>query len=711
VDDYVNIPYTSSLDLQDSLTISAWINSTNNSSQSRGIAGKAGGYQIFIESGGLLVFGFYNGAGWTLLHSSIHITENVWVHVAGTFNSADGTLQLYINGAPETSIVTAQRLSANANSVMIGGFGSDGSPFSGRIDEVKVFNRALNASEVANLAGFNFISQTGMPLSTTIVSNPVTVSFIGDSSAISITGGEYSISDNGGSTWEDWTSESDTISPGNVVRVRLNSSANNLTSSTVTLTIGSISSDFTVTTAASGDPNASGLVSWWKAENNAYDSVGGNHGTLNGGATYASGQIGQAFSFDGVDDYVQVSDSPSLNIGAGDFSLTLWANYAAVRSGLYGTLPNVFMGQDEGSGTTHKWIFFSTEGGLYFHVNNAGSSTFVGSDAFTLQTGQWYHLVLTRSGSLYTFYMNGALAGTVTDSMYIPDVSAPLTIGQAEGRGYFNGLLDEVKIYNRALTATEVLKLFGKYTLTITKDGTGSGTVTSNPSGIDCGSTCSYPFDEDQSVNIIAAPDGNSVLFSYSGDCVGNTSPCNVTMDSAKAVTVTFKLKADFDATPVSGQAPMAVQFTDRSAAGATTWAWTFGDGGTSTLQNPLHMYKTSSSYPVSYPVSLTANGATTTKDNYITLLAVCGDGPYKIGGTMYYYDTIQHAYESAASTGTIEIQALEFPGGLSMTQGKEVTLRGGYGCDFTSNPGYTIIRNNMTIRLDKVTVDKIIIK
>jgi hypothetical protein len=45
------------------------------------------------------------------------------------------------------------------------------------------------------------------------------------------------------------------------------------------------------------------------------------------------------------------------------------------------------------------------------------------------------------------------------------------------------------------------------------------------------------------------------------------------------------------------------------------------------------------------------------------------------------------------------------------MTQGKEVTLRGGYGCDFTSNPGYTIIRNNMTIRLDKVTVDKIIIK
>ena len=51
-------------------------------------------------------------------------------------------MQLYINGVPDTGLVTAQRLSANANSVMIGGFGVLGAPFSGFIDEVAIYNRA-----------------------------------------------------------------------------------------------------------------------------------------------------------------------------------------------------------------------------------------------------------------------------------------------------------------------------------------------------------------------------------------------------------------------------------------------------------------------------------------------------------------------------------------------------------------------------------------
>jgi PKD repeat protein len=713
-DDYISVPNNP---LPGSIAISAWINSSDNSGQNRLIIGEnvgiqGTGWQFFIQAGGRLVFGIY-APGWTFVTSSFDLPVNQWVHVAATFNAVTGTMQLYINGVPDTTNqYTGGLWAANTNPLKIGSLGTPtgAAPFSGRIDEVKIFNRVLTVGEVVNQAGFNFIAQTGVPLSTLIVSNPVTVSFISGISSISISdGSQYAISTDGGSSWGSWIT-SGTINPGAVVMFRQTSSSSASTTTSATLTIGGITMDFSVTTAAAGDPDANGLVSWWRAEDNAHDSVGGNHGTPMNGATYATGKDGQAFSFDGVDDYVLVPNSPSLNIGAGDFSLTLWANYAAVRSGPYGSLANVFIGQDEGSGGNHKWVFYSADGGLYFHINNSGN-TFLGPFAFTPQTGQWYHLTVTRSAALYSFYVNGTLAGTMTNSTSIPDVNAPLTIGQAEGIGYFNGLIDEVKIYNRALSASEVKNLAGKYTLTITKDGTGSGTVTSSPSGIDCGSTCSYPFGYGTPVDIIAAADSNSGLIDYTVDCNANHSPCKVVMDSAKAVTVTFKLKTDFDATPLSGQAPMAVQFTDRSISGATSWAWTFGDGGTSTLQNPLHMYKTASSYPVSYPVSLTANGSTTTKSDYITLTAVCGDGPYKIGGTMYYYDTIQHAYEAPGSTGIIEIQAMEFLGGLSMTQGKEVTLRGGYGCDFTSNPGYTIIRGQMTIRLDKVTVDKIIIK
>ena len=177
VNSYVDVPYNASLDLQGSITLAAWINSSNITSY-RGIAGKAGGYQIYID-GGLLTFSFYNGS-WTHLSSSIAIPENVWVHVAGTFNSTDGTMQLYINGVPDTGLVTAQRLSANANSVMIGGFGVLGAPFSGFIDEVAIYNRALTSNEIALVSdmvpdAFSFIPQTGMPLNTMIISSPITV--------------------------------------------------------------------------------------------------------------------------------------------------------------------------------------------------------------------------------------------------------------------------------------------------------------------------------------------------------------------------------------------------------------------------------------------------------------------------------------------------------------------------------------------------------
>jgi hypothetical protein len=59
----------------------------------------------------------------------------------------------------------------------------------------------------------------------------------------------------------------------------------------------------------------------------------------------------------------------------------------------------------------------------------------------------------------------------------------------------------------------------------------------------------------------------------------------------------------------------------------------------------------------------------------------------------------------------TIEIQALEFTGGLLLDQNTAVTLRGGYGCDFTTNPGHTIVSDKLTVKDGKVTIDNLTIK
>src|SRR5205085_12281386 len=75
-----------------------------------------------------------------------------------------------------------------------------------------------------------------------------------------------------------------------------------------------------VQTCTSAPPN---MVSWWPGDGNANDIQGSNNGTLQNGATFAAGNVGQAFSFDGFDDYMQASDT-GLPFGSGARTLDFW---------------------------------------------------------------------------------------------------------------------------------------------------------------------------------------------------------------------------------------------------------------------------------------------------------------------------------------------------------------------------------------------------
>lgn len=71
----------------------------------------------------------------------------------------------------------------------------------------------------------------------------------------------------------------------------------------------------------------SGMVSWWPGDGTAEDIVGDNDGTLEGGATFAAGKVGQAFSFDGSGDFVSVPDEDVWTLGNAAFTIDLWANF------------------------------------------------------------------------------------------------------------------------------------------------------------------------------------------------------------------------------------------------------------------------------------------------------------------------------------------------------------------------------------------------
>jgi len=199
-----------------------------------------------------------------------------------------------------------------------------------------------------------------------------------------------------------------------------------------------------------------GLVAWWPANGNAADIAGGYNGTLKNGATFGSGKGGQSFSFSGSA-YVEVPDSGAWTFGTNDFTVELWANFA-VSSGRL-----TFVASDNGNvGPANKWIFWLDNGNLIFHVNGSAAGGYhdLGVVPFTPLVGQWYYLAVTRVGSEFSFFTNGVLAKAVIDPVYVPGGGVPLTIGQAESGFNFAGRLDEISIYNRALSSEDIVAIY-----------------------------------------------------------------------------------------------------------------------------------------------------------------------------------------------------------------------------------------------------------
>jgi Ca2+-binding RTX toxin-like protein len=118
-----------------------------------------------------------------------------------------------------------------------------------------------------------------------------------------------------------------------------------------------------------------------------------------------------------------------------------------------------------------------------------------------------------------------------------------------------------------------VAKVAITHTLTVTKDGTGSGTVTSSPAGIDCGSDCTESYSEGTDVNLTAAAASGSTFAGWTGGGCGGTGACMLTMDANKAVTATFSL------VPTSPLAPGPTPAAGATCLGATpTLVGTSGD-------------------------------------------------------------------------------------------------------------------------------------
>ena len=193
-------------------------------------------------------------------------------------------------------------------------------------------------------------------------------------------------------------------------------------------------------------------MSWWPGDGNADDTVGGNHGTLVNGATFAPGMVGQAFSFDGVDDYVNIGDIAEFEItSTSSMSIVGWVKTSANGPAMVVTKMDV-ISPDFG------WSIIVASGVLRLEI--AGNNDHVTIDTTTVNDDLWHHFALTHDGSTgnVNLYVDSVLRGSTIESFgAIDDGGMPLRIDIcSQGVDPFPGLIDEVRIYNRALSAEEI---------------------------------------------------------------------------------------------------------------------------------------------------------------------------------------------------------------------------------------------------------------
>lgn len=204
-----------------------------------------------------------------------------------------------------------------------------------------------------------------------------------------------------------------------------------------------------------------GIVAWWTANNHPRDVVGGHDGTLFGDADYATGYVRRGFRLPGSPSYVQVPDSDDWYLSDRDFTIEFWVMWNIVRDSGIGLPDTIFIGNDEGGGSRNKWFFARGGGVLNFHVNSPSlGPVFFCQTPFTPVAGVWYHLAITRQSSTFKIYANGELLLTELRTLTIPNANAPLTIGQAEGIGYIDGVLDEMTLYHHALSHDQIQMIY-----------------------------------------------------------------------------------------------------------------------------------------------------------------------------------------------------------------------------------------------------------
>ncbi len=409
---YVRVEDSPSLDLTGSITLETWIYKTNNGEDWNIIFSKPWDwdgnpwhvYRLGLTYAGnvpkyatcsLALSGGIAGVSGTSV-----IPDNAWVHLACTYDGSE--MKMYVNGSLEGTQPASGSINTNDQPLIIGrnllNWWND---WFGYIDEVRVWSVARTQEQIQQSMGR---------------------SLAGDETGLA---GYWRFNEGSGLIARDSSGNgNDGVLIGNPVW----------------------GEDAPLCAAPPPD-----MVGWWRGEGDAGDSEGANDGTPVNGVSFDPGKVGQAFGLDGIDDHVLVENPWDLGSSSA-LSISVWVH---PRNTAHGGI--LRKGAAETHGAYALALYLNK---FYFQLNEAELNMASNSD---IPPDTWTHLAVTydQTAGTAAIYVNGVLDQTQPYSETINTDPIPLYIGVygISPQAYFDGLLDEIAIFNRALTAGEIVEI------------------------------------------------------------------------------------------------------------------------------------------------------------------------------------------------------------------------------------------------------------
>jgi hypothetical protein len=405
------------------------------------------------------------GQNYLSLTASTMVNDGGFHHVAYTRRSTN--CSIFIDGVLAATGTTAGITSLSNSAALVAGYGVcigagvGANYFTGQLDEVGIVSRALSSEEIGSIyaAGRAGMCFTNDPVPFCVQQPVSQTGYVGSMASLSA-----AVMGTPRPTYQWWFKGNPLLGATNATFTLTNLTLADAGTYTLVAsnTAGALESQPATLSVQPCLPRPSGLAAWWPADGFALDLAGTNNGTLQNGATYVPGKVGQAFTFNGSGAFISVANTATMDFGRGDFSIAVWIRLASlgydqeIIQKSVGTYPN----------EQAYFLEFDTPNGLRFVLRDSSANQNDLSVPTQLMTGSWYLVAGVRSGNTNQLYLNGNLIGSqVSGSNANTGAGGIARIGRLAPNPsnidrYFWGDMDELSLYNRALSASEISTIY-----------------------------------------------------------------------------------------------------------------------------------------------------------------------------------------------------------------------------------------------------------